>query len=105
MNIKTLGTVAVVTAAITTSAFAQYGPPVRGPIHYGKSYYGPAYGMRTFRGVYNQMPGPLIYGDGWVPESHLGPFESWWRGPYNPPVWKLKLRGSLHGDIPIELFL
>jgi hypothetical protein len=69
MNIKTLGAVAVVTAAITTSAFAQYGPPVRGPIHYGKSYYGPAYGMRTFRGVYNQMPGPLIYGDGWVPES------------------------------------
>jgi hypothetical protein len=57
MNIKTLGAVAVVTAAITTSAFAQYGPPVHGPIHYEKSYYGPVYGMRTFRGVYNQCQG------------------------------------------------
>jgi hypothetical protein len=104
MNIKTLGTVAVVTAAITTSAFAQYGPPVRGPIHYGKSYYGPAYGMRTFRSLQSDARAADLRRR-LGPREHLGPFESWWRGPYNPPVRKLKLRGSLHGDIPIELFL
>jgi hypothetical protein len=72
MNNKTFGAIALVAAAITTPVFAQYGPPVRGPIYHGQSYYGnygPAYGMRSFRGAYNQMPGPFLYGDGWLPES------------------------------------
>jgi hypothetical protein len=49
MNIKTLSCVAVVTAALTVPAFAQY--------HHLRGHgYGPAHGTRTFRGAYNQLP-------------------------------------------------
>ena len=49
MNIKTLSTVAVVTAALIAPAYAQY-HQLRG---HG---YGPAHGIRTFRGANNQLP-------------------------------------------------
>jgi hypothetical protein len=54
MNITTLTAVAVVTAALTVPAFAQY--------HHHRhhlrtaSYHGPAYDVGTFRGAYNRLP-------------------------------------------------
>jgi hypothetical protein len=69
VNIKTLGAVAIVTAALTAPASAQY-VRVYGPSYYGPAYgYGPAHGPRTFRGAYNQVRMMPFYGDGWVPES------------------------------------
>ena len=48
MNIKTLGAVAVVTAALTVPALAQY--------HHLRGHsYGPAHGTTAFR-AYNQLP-------------------------------------------------
>jgi hypothetical protein len=65
MNIKTLSAVAVVTAALTVPAFAQY-HHVRGPSYHGPAYaYGPAYGTRTFRSAYARLlVGEPFYGDG-----------------------------------------
>jgi hypothetical protein len=71
MSIKTLSAIAIVTAALTGPASAQY-DRVYGPGYYGPAYgYGPVYGPRTFRGafVYNAVPVVPFYGDGWVPES------------------------------------
>jgi hypothetical protein len=72
MNIKTLRAMAIVTAALTGPASAQYDDPVYGPGYYGPAYgYGPVYGPRAFRGayIYNAVPVVPFYGDGWVPES------------------------------------
>ena len=72
MTIKTLSAIAVVSAALTGPAFAQYAS-VRGPDYYGPVYgYVPSYGPAPFRGayIYNRVPmGLPYYGDGWVPES------------------------------------
>jgi len=71
MNIKMLGAVAIVSAALTGPVFAQY-ERLGGPGYYGSAYgYAPAYRPRTFRGVYVYSAVPVIpfYGDGWVPES------------------------------------
>jgi hypothetical protein len=54
MNIKTLSAVAVVTAALTVPAFAQY--------HHVRGHgYWPAHGTRTLRGAYNRLPAPILY--------------------------------------------
>ena len=71
MSIKTLSAIAIVTAALTAPAYAQY-DRVYGPGYYGPAYgYGPVYGPRSFRSayVYNAVPMMPFYGDGWVPES------------------------------------
>jgi len=74
MNIKTLSAMAIVTAALTGPASAQYDRGYR-PSYYGPAYgYGPAYAPRVYRGarVYHQVL-PFYYGDGWVPESIWDP--------------------------------
>ena len=66
MNIKTLGAVAVVTAALTVPAVARYHHVQHGPSYHGPAYgYGwPAYGARTFRSAYARLPvGEPFYGD------------------------------------------
>lgn len=69
MNIKTLSVIAVVTAALTAPASAQY-VRLYGPSYYGPAFgYGPAYGSRTIRGAYAYHRMMPFYGDGWVPES------------------------------------
>ena len=74
MRIKTLSAIAIVSAALTASASAQY-DRAYGPGYYGPAYgYGPAYAPRVYRGarVYRQVL-PFNYGDGWVPESIWDP--------------------------------
>jgi hypothetical protein len=70
MNIKTLSAVAVVTAALTVPAFAQYHRH-----HHVRvaSYHGPGYDVGTFR-AYARLPlgEPLFDGDGWVDHSRVG---------------------------------
>jgi hypothetical protein len=72
MKIKTLSAVAVVTAALTVPAFAQY----RHQHHHVRaaSYHGPAYGVGTFRGAYARLPVDEAFfnGDGWVDHSRVG---------------------------------
>jgi hypothetical protein len=70
MSIRTLSAIAIVSAALTAPASAQYERVYGG--YYGPAYgYGPVYGPRTVRGtyVYNAVPMVPFYGDGWVPES------------------------------------
>jgi hypothetical protein len=74
MRIKTLSAIAIVSAALTAPASAQY-DRAYGPGYYGPAYgYGPAYAPRVYRGarVYRQVL-PFYYGDGWVPESIWDP--------------------------------
>ena len=74
MNIKTLSAVAVVTAAFTDPAFAQY-HRVRGPSYYGPAHgYAPAYGTTNFRAAYARLPvgEPFFYGDGLIDHSRVG---------------------------------
>jgi hypothetical protein len=74
MNIKTLSAVAIVTAALTAQAFAQY-HRVHGQGYCGRAYYGSSHGVRTFRSVYARLSvgESFLYGDGWVPESFWDP--------------------------------
>jgi hypothetical protein len=73
MNIKTLSAGAVVTAALTVPAFAQY-HRAHGPRYYGPAYgYGPAYSTRTFRSAYARLPaGEPLSGDWYDPFSRVG---------------------------------
>jgi len=56
LKLKTLTTIAILSASLAGPAFAQdaQDPGMRGPAHYDRSY-----DQRNFRGAYNRLNGPF----------------------------------------------